>query len=164
MLPDHKIILDFFGPRGWRAAHLARAIVWRVLKPKRIGVAALVYNAEGKVLLVENSYGPGWRLPGGGVEAKETAVESLSREMEEEVALTPTSLRLHGVCLQMVFGASTQLLVYVVDGFTGEAKGDGNEILRVLWADPLNLPEETLGGVRRRIEEVATGAACAPRW
>lgn len=161
---DHKVILDFFGPRGWRLAQFARMIVWRVLRPKRLAVAAIVLNAAGEVLLVENSYGPGWRLPGGGVEYGETATESLARELQEEVQLTPKDFHLHGVCLQEMFGASVQLLVYTVRQFEGEARADGSEILRVLWAHPANLPAEIEHGAASRIAEVVTGASCAPRW
>ncbi len=164
MLPDHKIILDFFGPTGWRLAHFARSLLWRVLRPKRLAAAAIVRNQEGHVLLVENSYCSGWRLPGGGIEAHETAAEALTRELQEEVNLTPHVPRLHGICLQNLFGASIQLLVYVVEGFDGQPKADGVEILRILWADPAALPEKTEAGAARRIAEVVASAACAPRW
>lgn len=161
---DHKVILDVFGPRGWRLAQFARMIVWRILRPKRLAVAAIVFNKAGEVLLVENSYGPGWRLPGGGVEYGETATESLARELQEEVQLIPKDFQLHGVCLQEMFGASVQVLAYVVRQFEGEAKADGSEILRVLWAHPANLPTETERGAASRIAEVIAGASCAPRW
>ena len=164
MLPDHKIILDFFGPTGWRLAHFARSLLWRVLRPRRLAAMAIVRNREGHVLLVENSYCSGWRLPGGGVEAHETAAEALIRELQEEVNLTPHAPRLHGICLQNLFGASIQLLVYVVEGFDGKPKADGVEILRILWADPAALPDKTEAGAARRIAEVVASAACAPRW
>ncbi len=161
---DHKVVLDWFGPWGWRAAHLARMVLWRVMRPQRIGVTGLVFNTKGEVLLVENSYAPGWRLPGGGVERGETAEASLIREMQEEVRITPTKLRFQGIYLMQWCGASNQILSYIVEAYDGEAKADGVEILRVLWADPKALPAGTEAGVVRRLAEATQGAALSPRW
>ncbi|WP_052350363.1 NUDIX hydrolase [Paenibacillus gorillae] len=55
---------------------------------KLIGAAAIILNAEGKVLLVKHSYGKNnWDLPGGKAEDNESAEETASRETLEEVGL-----------------------------------------------------------------------------
>ena len=46
-------------------------------------VYALIQNEEGNVLLVHNTDGGGWSLPGGKVEYGETLVEALKREVRE---------------------------------------------------------------------------------
>ena len=164
VLIDHKVILDFLGPWSWRAAHLARMVAWRIIRPQRIAVFGLVFNEAGQVLLVENSYAKGWRLPGGGVERGETAEASLIREMQEETGITPTRYRFQGIFLHEWCGSSNQILNYVIDAYEGMPKADGIEILRIMWPDPAQLPDGIEEGVCRRLAEWLQGAAPSPRW
>lgn len=50
----------------------------------RISVKALVFDAEGRLLVVKNDEG-GWEIPGGGWEHKESLQECLARELKEEL-------------------------------------------------------------------------------
>ena len=47
-------------------------------------VYALIQNEEGNVLLVHNTDGGGWSLPGGKVEYGETLVEAQSVKLEKK--------------------------------------------------------------------------------
>ncbi len=163
-MPDHKVILDFFGPWGWKAAHLARQILWRIIRPRRLAAAAVVFNQEGQVLLIENSYAKGWRLPGGGVERGEAVEQSMIREMIEETGLTPLEYELCEIVLQQWMGADIYVVLYKVTRFDGQARADGNEILQVLWADPHNLPNGVEKGTARRIKELVAGEAPSQLW
>lgn len=61
-------------------------------KGLRVRVAALVQDAKGKVLLIQqkkNSNGY-WLLPGGGIEFGESAEDALKRELKEELDLEVT--------------------------------------------------------------------------
>ncbi len=51
-----------------------------------ISVYAIIQN-KGKVLLTQDYYKPGWKLPGGGVENNELIMDALNREVKEEVNL-----------------------------------------------------------------------------
>ena len=48
-----------------------------------LGVKAFVTDGE-RVLLVRHTYVPGWHLPGGGVERRETVWDAVAKEVREE--------------------------------------------------------------------------------
>jgi 8-oxo-dGTP diphosphatase len=50
-----------------------------------IGVFAAIFDEAGRILCVKRGYGPrNWTIPGGGVEAGESPIEALGREVQEE--------------------------------------------------------------------------------
>ena len=51
----------------------------------RVSAKALVKDAYGKLLFVEENEGNGFELPGGGIENGETAWHALERELAEEL-------------------------------------------------------------------------------
>lgn len=60
-----------------------------------VGVAAVIFNAEGRVLLVEHAYHPRfpWGLPGGWIGADEEPSAAIARELREELQLDARVLR-----------------------------------------------------------------------
>src|ERR1700730_13839943 len=60
----------------------------------RPNVAAIIKRPDGKILIGERSDVAGaWQFPQGGVKRPETALEALSRELQEEVSLEPEHYR-----------------------------------------------------------------------
>jgi 8-oxo-dGTP diphosphatase len=100
-------------PAAWRA-HLAEGN--RTQARKRVAADALIRDDQGRILLVDPSYKPGWDLPGGMAEANESPADCLRRELREELAL--------GVCVGPVLvtdwvpphGPWDDLLSFVFDG------------------------------------------------
>ncbi|MHC3468805.1 NUDIX domain-containing protein [Streptomyces sp. 7R007] len=81
------------------------------------GAAALLRDAEGRVLLVEPNYREGWALPGGTIESDdgETPRQGARRETAEEIGLDREMGRL--LAVDWVHGTGRPPLVaYLYDG------------------------------------------------
>ncbi|MFD8813800.1 NUDIX domain-containing protein [Streptomyces sp. NPDC059627] len=81
------------------------------------GAAALIRDAEGRVLLVEPNYREGWALPGGTVESDdgETPRQGARRETLEEIGLDREMGRL--LAVDWVHGTGRPPIVaYLYDG------------------------------------------------
>jgi 8-oxo-dGTP pyrophosphatase MutT (NUDIX family) len=129
------------------------------------GVRALVIE-DGRVFLVRHSYVPGWYLPGGGVEAGETAPAAMARELREEAGLAAGTARLFGLYLNARVSRRDHVALYVVERFTPipGATLPGREIVERGFFALDALPVETTGATRRRIAEVTGGLAPAEIW
>jgi len=81
--------------RAWRAAYRlgypAVRLWWRVRRPGHRGALACI-RVDGHILLVRQSYRPGWTLPGGGVRPAEPPEAAARREVLEETGLVLPAL------------------------------------------------------------------------
>jgi 8-oxo-dGTP pyrophosphatase MutT (NUDIX family) len=145
-----------------RLAHL----YWRFSRGLTLGVRAVVLDHEGRVFLIKHSYAEGWHLPGGGVEAGETLLEALARELREEgnIELTAPPV-LHGVFFHPLYSKRDHVAVYVVREFRQTAPPEANrEIIAHALFPTGALPADTTAGTRERIAEVLAGKPAAERW
>ena len=93
-------------------------IYWRFARGMTLGVRALVIDEQRGVFLVKHSYVRGWHLPGGGVEADETLLDALIRELREEANIEPTAPpRLHGMFFNNRVSRRDHVAVYVLREF-----------------------------------------------
>ena len=67
--------------------------LYRQTRGLTLGTRTAVFDGDNQVLLVRHSYGPGWLLPGGGVERGETIFDSAKREIREEAGITDGLIR-----------------------------------------------------------------------
>ncbi|WP_405729118.1 NUDIX hydrolase [Streptomyces sp. NBC_00028] len=79
--------------------------------------AALFFNAEGEVLIVNPTYKDYWNLPGGAVDLdqEESPYEAAVREIQEELGITPPIGDLLVHAWVTVPGGGAQVL-YIYDG------------------------------------------------
>lgn len=71
------------------------------------GVAAVIPDGDGRILLQEKSSGEGWSLPAGGIEPGETPEQAIVREVLEE-----TRLQVRPADILGVFGGRAFRYVY----------------------------------------------------
>lgn len=83
--------------------------------PQRVPcVGAVVWDATGRLLLVQRAHEPGrglWSLPGGRVEADESAADAVIREVAEETGLAVVVTGLAGVVERPAPGGG----IYVIE-------------------------------------------------
>ena len=141
-------------------------MVWRVTRPRTIGVRAVLLDPDGRVALVRHTYIEGWYLPGGGVKKGEGVGDALHRELAEEVAVTDAAVeRVLGVYHNRREGKDDHVIVYVARAASDALRGaDALEVAEVGWFAPDALPAGTSPATLRRIEEVRLGATGGGCW
>jgi 8-oxo-dGTP diphosphatase len=100
-------------PDAWYA-HLAEGNAKQARK--RVAADVLLRDEEGRILLVDPKYKPGWDLPGGMAEGNEAPANAARRELKEELGL---DLQVHELlCVDWVspHGPWDDSLMFVFDG------------------------------------------------
>jgi 8-oxo-dGTP pyrophosphatase MutT (NUDIX family) len=167
MSSGRKIDTSPVAPR-WLESAMQRGmhLYWRFARGLTVGVRALVIDGMGRVFLVKHSYVAGWHLPGGGVEAGESLMTALTRELREEgnIELGDQPV-LFGVYFNRRISRRDHVALYVVRSFHQSAPPQPNrEIIAHGFFSPSALPAETTRGTRARIGEFFEGRPAAELW
>ena len=141
-------------------------VYWRFARGMTLGVRALVIDDTGRVFLVKHSYVSGWHLPGGGVEAGETLVEAVVRELQEEGNIDVTEPpRLRGMFFNDRDSRRDHVALFVVREFhQSAAPVPDHEIVAHGFFAIDAMPNDTTAATRARIIEVLGGAPVSERW
>lgn len=105
-----------------------------------VSTAAIITNADGKVLLLDHAFRPysGWGLPGGFVTHSESPEDAIRREIREETGIELDELNMLRV---------RTLARHIEILFTARATSEGSvlsprEILELGWFDIESMPED----------------------
>jgi len=121
----------------------------------RIGVHAIIFDDQGRVLLCHRRDHDLWNLPGGGLEPGEAPWHGVLREVKEETGLEARVVRLAGIYSkpevnEVVFS----FLCEIVAGTPAATE----EADRVEFLPPDSLPPNTLP---KQVERIHDALACS---
>lgn len=142
-------------------------LVWRISKPRTIGVRAVLLDPDERVALVRHTYVDQWYLPGGGVKKGESIAAALVRELAEEVAIAdPVIERVLGVYHSRRESKDDHIVIFIVRTAASRILGraDLQEIEQADWFPVDDLPETTSPATQRRIAEYRQGATGTGAW
>jgi 8-oxo-dGTP pyrophosphatase MutT (NUDIX family) len=154
--------------RSWRSRLFTRLVhsYFAVARGMTIGVRAACFDAEGRIFLVRHSYVPGWHMPGGGLERRETVLQALVKELREE-----GNLEMSGApeLFHVYFNRQTSSRDHVVfyrcrDVRQVSPKKPDMEILESGFFALDALPPDTTSATRRRLAELLGSAPPADFW
>jgi len=151
---------------GHRLLGRAARLYWRLIRPRTLGVRAIVVDDGGRVALVRHTYGNHWYLPGGGIKKKESFSDALARELAEEIALTDFTVdRLLGAYHSLREHKDDHILVFVVRAKAPEIRrADLFEIEQADWFALDAIPAGTSPATIRRIQEYRDGRLGGGIW
>jgi len=138
-----------------RLLFLGYRIYCFIFRPKTLGVRVMLIQ-NGQVLLVRQTYLPGWFMPGGGVKRGETLDEAVRREAREEVGAEMGELRLLGAYTSFGGHKSDHNMLFLCTDFTLSGTPD-REIAEVRFFPLDALPGNIWPGYRLRLGEYRTG-------
>jgi 8-oxo-dGTP pyrophosphatase MutT (NUDIX family) len=123
-----------------------------IFRPVRLGVRVMMLQGD-QVLLVRQTYMPGWFMPGGGIKRGETLEQAARREAREEVGAELAEIQLLGAYTGFKEWKTDHNIVFICRDFTCNGRHD-REIAEVRFFHLNDLPEGLWPGHRRRLEEI----------
>ena len=110
-------------------------------KPEKVELTVLCLIQDGNRVLLQNRIKEDWKgytFPGGHVEAGESFVDAVIREMKEETGLTVISPKMVGIKQFPIKGGRYIVLLFKAEEFTGEVVSSDEGEMEWVDCDRLN--------------------------
>lgn len=104
----------------------------------KIGVTAVIFDQQGRVLLTQRQDLRNWVFPGGGVEEGESLNEAVFREVYEETGVKIKSERLVAVIIREILFRRGVVFLFSAKKGGGREKRQRGEALSLKW---ISIPE-----------------------
>lgn len=128
-----------------------------------IGVRCMIIK-DNKVFLVKHSYMPMWYHVGGAIDAKESPINAIKRELMEEAGVSCLAdPELYGVYLNNFQNRDDFVIFYTASNITQKAV-KCHEIADSGWFGLENLPTDISPATKRRIEEYLGNRTKSDMW
>jgi ADP-ribose pyrophosphatase YjhB (NUDIX family) len=129
-----------------------------------LGVEIAVLRS-GQILLTQREDFETWCLPGGNVDAGESAAQAAVREAREETGLDVQLERLVGIYSMPGWGqGGAHVVVFAARPLGGSVQPQAGEVVAARYFDPDALPEPLLGWHRQRIRDALNGVGGSVAW
>ena len=152
--------------RGERIFRRTMQRYWRWQRALTLGARGIVIDGDERLLLVRQTYSPGWIFPGGGVEFGETIEDALRRELIEEANVElQAPPELFGIYSNEAIFRGDHVAIYLIRHWRQVSiPAPNREIAEVGFFPARALPEGTTEGTRRRVSELLTGGSRGSVW
>jgi 8-oxo-dGTP pyrophosphatase MutT (NUDIX family) len=129
------------------------------------GVKAMIYDGQGRLLLVRHAYGRSdlWMLPGGGIARRESPEAAVRREVREEVGCALIAIEPLGTYAARAEGRRDT--VHLFRATTADTPTvDGVELVEARFFGLDALPSTVSPATMRRVDEVGGILRVDGRW
>jgi ADP-ribose pyrophosphatase YjhB (NUDIX family) len=132
-----------------------------------MGVRAIVFDSNGRYLLVRHTYREQWYTPGGGLTPGESPNKALRRELLEELSLdigdsNPEIFHIFHSEFRRGFDYAIFYLVKAEESQVSIC--DKHEIADLGWFFPNSLPKDVSPRTAKLLKEVECGVVSDDRW
>ena len=148
-----------------QAAYAIRRRILALLRLRTRGVKVMLFNDEGELLLIRNSYGNRdlFVLPGGGIGPFETPEAAGAREVREELGIDARELAFLGVYQSATEGKRDRVYLFRAKA-SGLVKPDPTELEEARYFPLDGLPVSISPATQRRIQEINNQRSIDGRW
>jgi 8-oxo-dGTP pyrophosphatase MutT (NUDIX family) len=140
-------------------------LIWRRLRPVTRGVKVMLFNGDGALVLIRNSYGRSdlFVLPGGGVRPFEAPECAARREIREELGIEIGDVKLRSTHVATSEGKRDT--IYLFEAATSQAPvPDQFEVEEARFFAVTEPPAQTSPATLRRLAEYSGEAEPDGRW